>query len=121
MRIVSFTILYGCQFELDLSLKTLITDAAGFIGMHCALRLLKRGDDVIGIDNLNDYYDVSLKQARLAKLKPQVKFNFHQIDISYCDAMAAGCGWDVNRATEEIALFGLTIRARQTAFLVTSR
>jgi UDP-glucuronate 4-epimerase len=70
-------------------LKTLITGAAGFIGMHCALRLLERGDDVIGIDNLNDYYDVSLKQARLAKLKPHVKFNFYQIDISDRDAMAA--------------------------------
>jgi UDP-glucuronate 4-epimerase len=70
-------------------LKTLITGAAGFIGMHCALRSLERGDDVIGIDNLNDYYDVSLKQARLAKLRPHVKFNFHQIDISDRDAMAA--------------------------------
>ena len=70
-------------------MKTLITGAAGFIGMHCALRLLERGDDVIGIDNLNDYYDVSLKQARLAKLKPHVNFNFYQIDISDLDAMAA--------------------------------
>jgi UDP-glucuronate 4-epimerase len=70
-------------------LRTLVTGAAGFIGMHCALRLLDRGDEVIGIDNLNDYYDVSLKQARLAKLKPQVKFNFHQIDISDRDAIAA--------------------------------
>jgi UDP-glucuronate 4-epimerase len=70
-------------------LKTLITGAAGFIGMNCALRLLGRGDEVIGIDNLNDYYDVSLKQARLATLKPHVKFNFHQIDITDRDAMAA--------------------------------
>jgi len=43
-------------------LKTLITGVAGFIGMHCALRLLERGDEVVGIDNLNDYYDVVLKQ-----------------------------------------------------------
>jgi UDP-glucuronate 4-epimerase len=70
-------------------LRTLVTGVAGFIGMHCALRLLERGDDVIGIDNLNDYYDVSLKQARLAQLKPHVRFNFHQIDISDRDAMAA--------------------------------
>jgi UDP-glucuronate 4-epimerase len=69
-------------------LRTLVTGAAGFIGMHCALRLLERGDDVIGIDNLNDYYDVSLKQARLAKLKHHVKFNFYQIDISDRDAIA---------------------------------
>ena len=70
-------------------MKTLITGAAGFIGMNCALRLLDRGDDVIGVDNLNDYYDVSLKQARLARLQPASKFSFHKIDISDRDAMAA--------------------------------
>ena len=69
-------------------MKTLITGAAGFIGMNCALRLLDRGDEVIGIDNLNDYYDVSLKQARLARLEPHSKFRFHKIDISDRDAMA---------------------------------
>jgi len=69
-------------------LRTLVTGAAGFIGMHCALRLLDRGDEVIGIDNLNDYYDVSLKQARLAKLSPKENFNFHKIDISDRNAMA---------------------------------
>jgi len=69
-------------------LKTLITGAAGFIGMNCALRLLDRGDDIIGIDNLNDYYDVFLKQARLARLEPHEKFGFHKIDISDRDAMA---------------------------------
>ena len=57
-------------------MKVLITGAAGFIGMHCALRLLERGDQVIGIDNLNDYYDVSLKQARLARLTPHASFTF---------------------------------------------
>jgi UDP-glucuronate 4-epimerase len=70
-------------------MKTLVTGAAGFIGMHCAFRLLELGDEVIGIDNLNDYYDVSLKQARLNRLKPQEKFGFHLIDISDRDAMAA--------------------------------
>jgi UDP-glucuronate 4-epimerase len=70
-------------------LKTLITGAAGFIGMHCALRLLERGDDVISIDNINDYYDVSLKQARLQRLTSQTKFCFHKIDISDRVAMAA--------------------------------
>ena len=44
----------------------LVTGCAGFIGMHCALRLLARGDAVVGIDNLNAYYDPALKQARLA-------------------------------------------------------
>ena len=48
-------------------MKVLITGVAGFIGMHCALRLLERGYQVIGIDNLNDYYDVSLKEARLSR------------------------------------------------------
>jgi UDP-glucuronate 4-epimerase len=67
-------------------LRTLVTGAAGFIGMHCALRLLDRGDEVIGIDNLNDYYDVSLKQARLAKLSPKENFSFHKIDIGDRDA-----------------------------------
>ena len=69
-------------------MKVLVTGAAGFIGMHCALRLLDRGDEVIGIDNLNDYYDVSLKRARLAKLSTKENFNFHKIDISDRDAMA---------------------------------
>ena len=69
-------------------MKTLITGAAGFIGMNCASRLLGLGDEVIGIDNLNDYCDVSLKQARLAMLEPQAKFGFYKIDISDRDAMA---------------------------------
>ncbi|EPJ4701920.1 NAD-dependent epimerase/dehydratase family protein, partial [Klebsiella pneumoniae] len=46
-------------------MKFLITGAAGFIGFHIAQRLLNEGHDVVGIDNMNDYYDVSLKQARL--------------------------------------------------------
>jgi len=59
----------------------LITGVAGFIGMHTAERLLAKGETVVGIDNLNDYYDVSLKEARLARLKhPQ--FQFHHMDIS---------------------------------------
>ena len=62
-------------------MKTLITGVAGFIGMHCALRLLDCADDVVGIDNINDYYDVSLKQARLARLVPHANFCFQKIDI----------------------------------------
>ena len=62
-------------------MKVLITGTAGFIGMNCALRLLERGDQIIGIDNLNDYYDVSLKKARLARLTPYPGFTFVQADI----------------------------------------
>ena len=69
-------------------MRTLVTGAAGFIGMQCALRLLERGDEVIGIDSLNDYYDVSLKQVRLAKLSRKEGFNFYKVDISDRDAMA---------------------------------
>ena len=49
----------------------LVTGTAGFIGFHVAMRLLDRGDHVIGLDNINDYYDVRLKEARLAELKPR--------------------------------------------------
>ena len=62
-------------------MKVLITGTAGFIGMNCALRLLERGDQVVGIDNLNDYYDVSLKKARLARLFPYPGFTFVQAGI----------------------------------------
>jgi UDP-glucuronate 4-epimerase len=62
----------------------LITGAAGFIGMHCALYLLERGDRIIGLDNLNDYYDVSLKLDRLARLNLFKNFSFYKIDI--CDS-----------------------------------
>ena len=70
-------------------MKILLTGAAGFIGMHTALRLLARGDEVVGVDNLNDYYDVNLKLARLARLKPHPNFSFHKISIEDRAAMAA--------------------------------
>ncbi|MDD5249240.1 MAG: NAD-dependent epimerase [Rhodocyclaceae bacterium] len=69
-------------------MKVLITGAAGFIGMHVAERLLARGDEVVGVDNLNDYYDVSLKRARLARLTPSKKFRFAQLDIADRDGIA---------------------------------
>ena len=50
-------------------MKVLVTGVAGFIGSHVALRLLARGDVVVGLDNLNDYYDVSLKEARLSRVE----------------------------------------------------
>ena len=63
-------------------MKVLVTGAAGFIGMHCALRLLARGDEVVGVDNLSDYYDVKLKQARLAQLTTKRGFQFFKMDLS---------------------------------------
>ena len=69
-------------------MKILLTGAAGFIGMHTTLRLLARGDEVIGVDNLNDYYDVTLKQARLARLTPNANFSFHKISVEDRNAMA---------------------------------
>jgi UDP-glucuronate 4-epimerase len=66
----------------------LVTGAAGFIGMHTSLRLLARGDRVIGLDNLNDYYDVTLKHARLARLQPDANFSFHQLDVANRDGVA---------------------------------
>ena len=68
--------------------KTLLTGAAGFIGMHTAQRLLARGEQVVGVDNLNDYYDVSLKHARLERLTPQPGFSFHPISVEDRDGMA---------------------------------
>lgn len=62
--------------------KYLVTGVAGFIGMHTTLKLLNRGEVVVGIDNLSDYYDVSLKQARLNQLKNFPRFYFHQVDIA---------------------------------------
>jgi UDP-glucuronate 4-epimerase len=69
-------------------MKILLTGAAGFIGMHTTLRLLARGDEVIGVDNLNDYYDVRLKEARLARLTPSPKFQFHKISVQDREGMA---------------------------------
>lgn len=66
----------------------LITGCAGFIGFHVSLRLLKDGERVVGIDNLNDYYDVGLKQARLAILKEQSGFEFLRADLADRAAMA---------------------------------
>ena len=63
-------------------MKILLTGCAGFIGMHTALRLLERGDEVIGIDNLNDYYNVSLKESRLARLIPHKNFKFYKLDVA---------------------------------------
>jgi UDP-glucuronate 4-epimerase len=69
-------------------MKLLVTGAAGFIGYHTAKRLLERGDDVVGVDNLNDYYDVTLKQARLKQLEPHASFRFVKLDLADRAAVA---------------------------------
>jgi UDP-glucuronate 4-epimerase len=69
-------------------MKVLVTGAAGFIGMHCVERLLARGDSVAGIDNLNDYYDVTLKESRLSRIADHPAFHFHRVAIEDKDAMA---------------------------------
>jgi UDP-glucuronate 4-epimerase len=68
-------------------MKILVTGAAGFIGMHVCQRLLERGEEVIGIDNLNSYYDVSLKESRLKELVKYSNFHFLRLDISDRDVM----------------------------------
>jgi UDP-glucuronate 4-epimerase len=69
-------------------LKVVLTGAAGFIGMHCARRLLERGDEVVGVDNLSPYYSVELKQARLRELAHRA-FRFHRLDIADGEALRA--------------------------------
>ncbi|AFZ46686.1 NAD-dependent epimerase/dehydratase [Cyanobacterium stanieri PCC 7202] len=63
-------------------MNILVTGAAGFIGFYLTQELLSRGESVIGIDNLNDYYDTSLKTARLQKLAAQKNFTFHKLDLA---------------------------------------
>ncbi len=70
-------------------MKILVTGAAGFIGFHTSMRFLSRGDEVLGIDNLNDYYDPKLKADRLAQLLGQPGFRFAKLDIADRDGMAA--------------------------------
>ena len=69
-------------------MKILITGAAGFIGMTTALRLLARGDEVLGLDNLNDYYDVTLKESRLCRLTSYPSFRFVKMDVADRTGMA---------------------------------
>ena len=69
-------------------MKILVTGAAGFIGAATALRLLERGDTVVGLDNLNDYYEVSLKGSRLARLTGHPNFRFVELDIAERDGTA---------------------------------
>jgi UDP-glucuronate 4-epimerase len=70
-------------------MAVLVTGAAGFIGYHLAERLLERGEQVIGLDNLNDYYEVALKEARLARLLERSGFTFHRLDLADRSGMEA--------------------------------
>ncbi|RMJ06100.1 UDP-glucose 4-epimerase [Marinobacter litoralis] len=70
-------------------MKILVTGTAGFIGSHLAHRLLDRGDEVIGVDNVNDYYDVNLKEARLARLLDKPGFTEVREDVANREAMEA--------------------------------
>jgi UDP-glucuronate 4-epimerase len=70
-------------------MKVLVTGAAGFIGSCASLRFLARGDEVVGLDNLNDYYDVNLKLARLARLTSQRNFRFVKLDLADQQGMSA--------------------------------
>ncbi len=70
-------------------MKVLVTGAAGFIGSTVSHKLLDRGDDVVGVDNLNDYYDVTLKEDRLARLTARTGFDFHKQDIGDTEGLKA--------------------------------
>src|SRR5258705_7586356 len=70
-------------------MSILLTGAAGFIGFHVAKALLERGDRVLGVDNLNEYYDVALKEARLAELRRFSGFSFAKLDVADRDGMLA--------------------------------
>jgi UDP-glucuronate 4-epimerase len=73
-------------------MRVLVTGAAGFIGSHVAHALLDRGDTVVGVDDLNDYYDVRLKEARLARLRARLGFDFHRLDLGEPEAVARVLG-----------------------------
>ena len=73
-------------------MRVLLTGAAGFIGYHSAQALLAEGHEVVGVDNLNDYYDVELKKARLNRLKKNKGFRFFQLDTAKEGALETALG-----------------------------
>jgi UDP-glucuronate 4-epimerase len=105
----------------------LVTGAAGFIGHHVSLNLLARGEEVIGLDNVNDYYDVSLKRARLERLAPHAKFRFVEADIADSETLprvfaAGGINRVVHLAAQAGVRYSLTnpqayVRANLVGFV----
>ncbi|MDQ2732340.1 MAG: GDP-mannose 4,6-dehydratase, partial [Armatimonadota bacterium] len=69
-------------------MKVMVTGAAGFIGYHVSKQMLERGDDVIGLDSLNSYYDVKLKTDRLSHLQQNKRFRFVQLDLADSEGVA---------------------------------
>lgn len=90
-------------------MSILLTGAAGFVGYHVAEALLARGEEVVGIDSINAYYDVRLKEARLARLRRHPRFVFHQVDIAEREQVAAvvAAHMDIDRIVHLAAQAGV--------------
>ncbi len=78
--------------------KILVTGAAGFIGYHTSERLLARGDEVVGLDNVNDYYDPTLKEARLVRLSKQPGFRLIRMELAIVKASNGSFGKSASTA-----------------------
>ena len=88
-------------------MPVLVTGAAGFIGSHVCHRLLERGEAVVGVDDMNAYYDPALKQARLARLTGRPGFSFHELDIAREGALAAFSDAGIDRVVHLAAQAGV--------------
>ena len=100
-------------------MTVLVTGAAGFIGFHLAHALLERGERVLGVDNLNDYYDVTLKEARLAELRRLPGFPFHRVELAERGAVTALLKQhpDIDRVVHLAAQAGVRYSLEQSACL----
>lgn len=91
-------------------MAVIVTGTAGFIGFHVAARLLRAGTPVVGIDNVNDYYDVSLKEARLAELQKIPGFSFYRVNLAdrqAVDGIVAACGTEITEIVHLAAQAGV--------------